>query len=73
MTIRPYGITTDAHGNVVRIDLPPVGAIVRLRSGGPDLTVIDTCDCCGDIDIAYSDGVGLIFETLPAAAIVSVH
>lgn len=73
MTIRPYGITTDTRGNTVRVDLPPVGHTVRLKSGGPDMTVLDTCPECGDVDVAYSDGVGLIFETLPAACLVSVH
>lgn len=71
MSIRPYGIYTDRDGNVVRVDLPPIGALVRLKSGSPDLTVIDTCDECGDVDIAYSDGVGVIYDTLPAAALVS--
>ncbi len=73
MTIRPFGITTDTSGNVIRVDLPPVGAIVRLKSGGPDLTVVDTCTDCGDVEVAYSDGVGVLFAKLPGAALVSVH
>lgn len=71
MSIRPYGIYTDRGGNVVRVDLPPIGAIVHLKSGSPDLTVIGTCAECGDVDVAYSDGVGITTGTLPAAALVA--
>lgn len=71
MTIRPYGIYTDRDGNAVRVDLPPIGGLVRLKSGSPDLTVTGTCEECGDVDVAYSDGVDIILDTLPAAALVS--
>lgn len=73
MTIRPFGIYNDRDGNIIRVDLPPVGAIVRLRSGSTDLTVIDTCTDCGDVEVAYSDGVVIVHDTLPGAALVGVH
>lgn len=46
------------------------GQVVRLLTGGPPMTIIDVCDCCGDVTAAYctSDG-DLDVIDLPAVAV----
>lgn len=46
------------------------GSIVRLVSGGPDLTVISVCDNCQEAEIAWFNGDSLEINVLPIAALV---
>lgn len=46
------------------------GELVELKSGGLALTVLDFCDNCGEVDVAYTTSDGDIdILTLPAAAL----
>jgi hypothetical protein len=46
------------------------GDIVTLLSGGPDMTVLDACPSCGEVDVAYATPKGKIsILTLPAIAL----
>lgn len=49
------------------------GDVVRLKSGGPDMTVLDTCEDCGSVEVAYSDGVGAIHDSFPCACLERVN
>ena len=50
------------------------GEIVMLKSGGPEMTVIDVCEDCGDVTAAYgTSDFDVDVLTLPPAAIVRVH
>jgi uncharacterized protein YodC (DUF2158 family) len=46
------------------------GSIVRLVSGGPNLTVISVCDDCQEAEIAWFNGASLEINVLPIAALV---
>ena len=50
-------------------DGPAVGDIVQLASGSPDMTVIDYCDECDDVTVAFYDG-SMTVMTLPVEALV---
>lgn len=46
------------------------GDIVELVSGGPAMTVLDACQNCGDVEVAYATPKGRIeILTLPAIAL----
>ena len=46
------------------------GQRVRLVVGGPVCVIIDVCDCCGEITMAYGDSDGDIdIVTVPPTAV----
>lgn len=46
------------------------GELVELKSGSLPLTVLDFCDGCGEVEVAYTDSDGDIeIFTFPAAAL----
>jgi len=48
------------------------GTIVSLASGGPDMTVVDYCDNCDMVTVAWFDGNDeLSFADFPGDALVS--
>lgn len=47
------------------------GEIVSLVSGGPDMTVLDYCDDCDTVEVAWFNGDALEIYSLPAAVLVS--
>lgn len=50
------------------------GELVMIKSGGPAMTVLATCEDCGDIDVAYGTSDGDVdILTLPSDALVRVH
>jgi hypothetical protein len=50
------------------------GEQVMIKSGGPVMTVVGTCDDCGEIDVAYGTSDGDIdIIGLPPEALVRVH
>lgn len=49
------------------------GEIVVLKTGGPAMVVIDYCENCDEIDVAYGTGKHVHMLTLPSAAVVRVQ
>lgn len=50
------------------------GQIVRLLTGSPPMTVIDVCEDCGDLTVAYCNSSGDIdVLDLPAVAVRGVE
>ncbi len=46
------------------------GDIVELVSGGPPMTVLDSCPSCGDVDVAYATPKGRVeILTLPSVTL----
>lgn len=63
-----------------KIEMPPfyTGQSVELVTGGPDMTVLDFCDDCGNTDVGYfrfSETEGWVFEvlTLPEEVLMPVE
>jgi len=50
---------------------PAVGDIVQLASGSPDMTVIDYCDECDEVTVAFYDGA-MTLMTFPVEALVEM-
>ncbi len=48
-----------------------VGDVVRLRSGGHLMTVLD-CGCCGSVQVGYSAGGKIEQEDLPRQALAPI-
>lgn len=50
------------------------GELVMLKSGGPVMTVLGTCEDCGEIDVAYGNSQGDVdILGMPAEALVRVQ
>jgi len=50
------------------------GQIVKLVIGGPNMVVLDVCNDCGDVDVAWVDPEGDIsFGVFPDAALSVVQ
>lgn len=54
------------------------GQVVKLKTGGPDMTVTGYCEDCGGVTVAwfnFCDEYGWTFfdEEFPSEALVSVH
>lgn len=46
-----------------------IGDHVELTTGGPTMVVLDVCDECGDVDVAWFNGTTMEIITLPSAAV----
>ena len=57
----------DANNNVIG-----VGDVVSLLVGGPDMVVLDICEDCGSVDVAWFDEASLEIASLPGYALVQV-
>lgn len=50
------------------------GQVVKLVLGGPDLVVIDVCDDCGEVEVAWIDSdQDISFGSFPTDALRSVQ
>ncbi|UXN70910.1 hypothetical protein N8A98_06900 [Devosia neptuniae] len=63
-------VTTHNQRVIDAYDIFVEGQVVRLLTGGPPMTVIDVCDCCGDVTATYCNSSGdLDVIELPSVAV----
>ena len=49
-----------------------VGDVVCLVTGSPDMVVVDVCEDCGTVEVAWYDEGGMNHDVSPEEAIVDV-